>query len=429
VACAAEGCRGSAAPLPSADCAAKPVRACRSRSRMGRPQRRRTRACGRAGVRACGRAHAAADAGSQPCLCAAPQRAAPVRASAARVGGQMERPHGGADAAAAAAAATVAPLLQLKRAANKAEELSRYARAVELFERAIAAAELALPRDSLVIAALLNYLSIARLSAEQASPTSSPAEAARKQMELRLRLLYLLHTRSRAGTLFAPTAEEVAYLVEEEYPWLPAQMCGAFFYVIAAAKVLEMHRFSPPCSPAEAEARLQGLYGALRVALETDAHGMLERNPRTGQAWSASPASSSPSVPNLKTAMHRLVTFALSDEAGLLLRMRAACGLTAAEETALRQLAERHKLTAERAWQQLPKETEEVNADKQQAAAADAARHGLRRCALPACGAQEPHPKLFKLCGRCRGAAYCCAAHSVEDWKRHKREDGCKAAA
>jgi hypothetical protein len=61
-------------------------------------------------------------------------------------------------------------------------------------------------------------------------------------------------------------------------------------------------------------------------------------------------------------------------------------------------------------------------------AAADAARHGLRRCALPACAVQEPHPKLFKLCGRCHAAAYCCAAHSVEDWKRHKREDGCKAA-
>jgi hypothetical protein len=56
------------------------------------------------------------------------------------------------------------------------------------------------------------------------------------------------------------------------------------------------------------------------------------------------------------------------------------------------------------------------------------ARHGLRRCALPSCDAQEAHPKLFKLCGRCRGAAYCCAQHSKEDWKRHKREDGCAAA-
>jgi hypothetical protein len=341
----------------------------------------------------------------------------------------MQHAHGGADAAAAAAAAaTVAPLLQLKRAANKAEKLARFARALELYERAIAAAELAQPRDSLVIAALLNYLIIVRFIAEQASPTSSPAEAARKQMELRLRLLYLLHARSQAGTLFTPTAEETAYLVEGEYPWLPAQMCGAYFYVIAAAKVGEAHRFFPPCSPAEAEARLQGLYGALRAALEMDARGMLERHPHTGQAWSASPGSSSPSVPNLKSAMHRLVTFALSNEAGLLPCMRAACGLSPAEETALRQLAERHKLTAERARQRLPQRTAAVKAEKQQAAAADAARHGLRRCALPSCNVQEPHPKLFKLCGRCRSAAYCCAQHCKEDWKRHKREDGCAAA-
>jgi hypothetical protein len=77
----------------------------------------------------------------------------------------------------------------------------------------------------------------------------------------------------------------------------------------------------------------------------------------------------------------------------------------------------------------MPKVVADASAGQQQAAAADTARHGLRRCALPACDAQEPHPKLFKLCGRCRGAAYCCVAHSKEDWKRHKREGGCKAAA
>jgi hypothetical protein len=126
--------------------------------------------------------------------------------------------------------------------------------------------------------------------------------------------------------------------------------------------------------------------------------------------------------------MHSFVRAALRNEAGLLLPMRATCGLSPAEETALRQLAERHNAESERYEQELPKRMEDVNAGQQQAAAADAARHGLRRCALPACGAQEAHPKLFKLCGRCRGAAYCRAAHSVEDWKRHKRADGCKAA-
>ncbi len=60
----------------------------------------------------------------------------------------MQRTHGaggGEAAAAVAAAATVAPLLKLKRAAEKTENLSRYARAVELYERALAAAELAQP--------------------------------------------------------------------------------------------------------------------------------------------------------------------------------------------------------------------------------------------------------------------------------------------
>jgi hypothetical protein len=197
----------------------------------------------------------------------------------------MERAHGGADAV-AAAAATVAPLLQLKRAARKAGELGRFARAVELYERALAAADLALARDSLVIASLLSELADTHFRA--AHPSSPAAEG---MDELCQRLLRLLHARWQAGTLFAPTAEEVAYLVENEPPCLPAQMCGAYCYILT-------------CTPAEAEARLHGLYGALRTALEMDARGMLERDPRTGQAWSASPASSSPSVPHLRNSTH-----------------------------------------------------------------------------------------------------------------------------
>jgi hypothetical protein len=33
----------------------------------------------------------------------------------------------------------------------------------------------------------------------------------------------------------------------------------------------------------------------------------------------------------------------------------------------------------------------------------------------------EARPSEFKHCA----AAYCSVAHSVEDWKRHKRQDGC----
>jgi Mn-dependent DtxR family transcriptional regulator len=108
--------------------------------------------------------------------------------------------------------------------------------------------------------------------------------------------------------------------------------------------------------------------------------------------------------------------------------MRVTCGLTAAEETALRQLAERHRAAHQLNEQVLAKQREEARARHEHAAADDVARHGLRRCALPSCAAQEAHPKLFKLCGSCNAAAYCCKEHQTEDWKRHKREDGCAAA-
>jgi hypothetical protein len=109
---------------------------------------------------------------------------------------------------------------------------------------------------------------------------------------------------------------------------------------------------------------------------------------------------------------------------GLLQQLRSVCGLTPGDEDALRQLQQHND-----ALLQGTVSGADQLASVQERGAEDVARHGLRRCALPACGATEAHPKLFKLCGRCRGAAYCCAAHSVEDWKRHKREDGCKAAS
>jgi hypothetical protein len=190
----------------------------------------------------------------------------------------MQRAHRGTDAAAAAtaAAATVAPLQQLKRAAEKADKLARFARAAELYKRALAAAELSQPRDSLIIAALLGVLSTAHTNAAQASPDSPHAVAERT--DLYQRSFHLLHARWQASTLFAPTAEEVAYFLEDEYPFLPAQMCGAYFYITVTHYVAEKF---PPRTPGEAEARLHAVYGALRAALEMDARGMLERHPRT----------------------------------------------------------------------------------------------------------------------------------------------------
>ncbi len=58
--------------------------------------------------------------------------------------------------------------------------------------------------------------------------------------------------------------------------------------------------------------------------------------------------------------------------------------------------------------------------------AAHARSPALRGCALPGCAAREVHPTQFKLCAACAALAYCCKAHQVEDWPRHKA--ACKAA-
>ena len=58
------------------------------------------------------------------------------------------------------------------------------------------------------------------------------------------------------------------------------------------------------------------------------------------------------------------------------------------------------------------------------AASPAAAPGGLRRCALPSCGALEREYRQFSRCSGCgnTAVAYCCSSHHREDWKRHKRE-------
>jgi hypothetical protein len=116
-----------------------------------------------------------------------------------------------------------------------------------------------------------------------------------------------------------------------------------------------------------------------------------------------------------------------ADTGSMLNRLQTTCGLSDADVTALQALATRDGLVG--AAKQVVEAGKATLADIRERGAADVARHGLRHCALPSCAQTEPHPKCFKLCGRCRGVAYCSAAHSVEDWKRHKRQEGCHAGA
>ena len=48
-------------------------------------------------------------------------------------------------------------------------------------------------------------------------------------------------------------------------------------------------------------------------------------------------------------------------------------------------------------------------------------RKGLKYCALPTCGAREPHANSFKTCP-CEAVVYCSKAHQKEHWKVHKRD-------
>jgi hypothetical protein len=64
--------------------------------------------------------------------------------------------------------------------------------------------------------------------------------------------------------------------------------------------------------------------------------------------------------------------------------------------------------------------------ERDAAAAASAAAHGLRACALPGCAAREVHAKQFRVCAACRGAAYCEREHQQLHWPAHK--PACKAA-
>jgi hypothetical protein len=310
------------------------------------------------------------------------------------------------------AADTVAPLLRLQRAIRQAFELARFARALELSERALTAAEATLPGDSLVVTHLQQVVIQLRtaytediLAAVQTPGYTVALRAAwaREERALLLsqRSLALLHARWRAGSrLSLVSPEEAAFFAGLQMP-----NPGADAYIVGASHAACCWPALP--APAEEEARVRSVHGALRAALELEALGGLNDM-----------------ITCTLDALHNLLTFSLlGSPQGLLQQLRSVCGLTPADENALRSL-----LQHSNELRQQTVSVSELLTSVQERGAEDVARHGLRRCALPACGNTELHPKAYKLCGRCRGTAYCCAAHSAEDWKRHKREDGCTAA-
>jgi hypothetical protein len=314
---------------------------------------------------------------------------------------------------AAATEALAVPLLQLLRAAGDARMRLRLPRAMELYERALVLTETTMPVSTLLVAWVLQQIMSTRtfLAAGSAAVTMDAAvygpitDAAWRDDEQLLqrsqRCLGLLCGRWVADTLLTPTAEEVYYA---ECFDRTAETLGAELFATWAMDALAYW----PCALVVGADCLHGIHEALLATLAMQA---MQRTRCVGLALSTS------------TVLCYVLQVVL-DNASWLHRLRSTCGLTQADEAKLRML--HHELLQGRDARD---ELHNSSCGAVSAlAAADVARYGLRSCALPSCGTTEQYLKTYKLCGRCRGVvAYCCAAHSKEDWKRHKREDGCAA--
>ncbi len=90
------------------------------------------------------------------------------------------------------------------------------------------------------------------------------------------------------------------------------------------------------------------------------------------------------------------------------------------------QRMERSGVMQQRRMEQGMASNRQQTADACAAAATSAAARGLRRCALPSCGAREAHVSHYKLCAACQTVVYCSKAHQAEHWAAHKA--ACKVA-
>jgi hypothetical protein len=237
--------------------------------------------------------------------------------------------------------------------------------------------------------------------------------------------LMLCDARFRAGTLFTPTPEERAFFSRGD---TPLQLDGPLSYLTCAFDALwRWPQTTPPLTPEADETRLRAVHGALRAALEMDARGFLNCSAATMRMLEGVPMYA---VSAVSCLLQPLLT-GMVDASGAKPwhRLRAVCDISDADEAALRQLLQRSVAHVDDINAAFSRIGDERAVATRQRATEDLARFGLRACALPECGAMEPQPKTFKVCSRCRGVVYCSVAHQQADWRRHKRADGCKAAA
>jgi hypothetical protein len=274
-------------------------------------------------------------------------------------------------------------------------------------------ANASLPPDSLVLAHALHNLAQA-LETPLELPTSlEDIKALRSvwrdgdpQLQPSRRCGAILTARCNAHTLLVLRPDEEVWLCSKDIGWR-----SPFYTLVGCA--LDAAMYWPPAlrEPGAEGATL--LAASVRALVHAHAHDFslrLTRNPQvTIQLGAASTSLCGKFFDMLQ--LHGLMPL-VCDPSSI------------SDEAAVRALGS--SLIAQFQSEPLFADAEKQLMSHVERLAARAAAHGLMSCALPVCGAKEPHPQAFKLCDRCKHVRYCCREHQIDDWKRHKREDCCK---
>ena len=334
-------------------------------------------------------------------------------------------------------AVDVSHVCKLTRAAGKQFYAEHDARAGELYERAIAAAEALRQPDCLIVARLrCSYLETRYSMTLSARPGDDSDDAKRFVLGRALALFQAhlpgvfetVERRRAAGTLHhgccrAHEAEwhedclrsgsTLSGEPDEEASLLQtAQLVGVAAHLAAAR-----HAISALLVCLESEVMEEPLLGRCLDVVKQSLQLELERRRRA------------------RPGTH---TYMSSDEKIFLHKFRSQLllNLKAAEPRYARILAAWRDVEQSGLLQVVPIERElERNArDCKSLADAQAAKDAgvpLRTCALPSCGAREAHVARFKKCSGCGMVVYCSKQHQTEHWPAHKaaRKAARKAAS
>ena len=327
--------------------------------------------------------------------------------------------------------------IRLYETALGLKDKGRYARAVEKFGDAAAAAalELAMDEDGLVVA-FLRAAQAEALMCHSAAPSLTDAESDEARQTVVAVLLpqcvATLTRRKEAGTLLSGscraaeaewkrTASELNH-VRDGVPAEFARACarvssmslGFDVYMLAASIAFNALTISTMLFSISRE--LQLLHAAF-VASALDLIAKQQELPSVFvdgvKKCSLGSLSERMLVQNAREILFDARTSCFVDGEAFLLMAEAWRRVERSGVVAVRKLMD-------------PPSTSVSVGTCLDAAAAEAAVRGLRTCAMAGCTSKEVHVSQFKRCGACRTVAYCCKEHQVADWPAHKA--ACKAA-